>query len=100
MKTNIFIIAVSFLFLELGTLNCFAQGISINETGNAPAGCAILEVQPDVNFNKGLLLPRLTTAQRATIASPVEGLIIYNTTTSCFEIYKRFTDFIVKLMGI
>lgn len=88
MKINIFIVAVSSLFLELGTLNCFAQGISINETGNAPAGCAILEVQPDVNFNKGLLLPRLTTAQRATIASPVEGLIIYNTTTSCFEIYN------------
>lgn len=90
MKINIFIfiVAVSSLFLELGTLNCFAQGISINETGNAPAGCAILEVQPDVNFNKGLLLPRLTTAQRATIASPVEGLIIYNTTTSCLEIYN------------
>ena len=72
----------------LPTSYLFAQGVSINETGNPPSGCALLDIQPDVNFNKGLLLPRLTTAQRATIAAPIEGLIIYNTTTSCFEIYN------------
>lgn len=35
--------------------------------------------------NKGVLFPRLTTAQRNAIASPPDGLVIYNTTINCFE---------------
>jgi hypothetical protein len=38
---------------------------------------------------KGLLLPRLTTAQRDAIASPTEGLVIYNTTASAIEVYSK-----------
>jgi len=38
---------------------------------------------------KGLLLPRLTTAQRDAISSPMEGLAIYNTTSSAIEVYSK-----------
>lgn len=34
---------------------------------------------------KGLLPPRMTTAQRNAIANPAEGLLIFNTTTKCLE---------------
>lgn len=33
----------------------------------------------------GLLIPRLTTAQRNAIASPAHSLLIFNTTTNCYE---------------
>jgi hypothetical protein len=43
----------------------------------------------DINFtDRGLLIPRMTTAQRNSIASPADALMIYNTTTQCFEAYN------------
>lgn len=45
----------------------------------APAATAALEVS---STTKGLLLPRMTGAQRDAISSPADGLLIYNTTTS------------------
>lgn len=43
---------------------------------------AILDLQ---STSKGLLIPRLTTAERDAIQNPVEGLLIYNTTRGCLE---------------
>jgi hypothetical protein len=52
--------------------------------GSGPAnGSAQLELQ---STDKGMLIPRLTTAQRDAIASPAMGLMIYNTSTHCLEI--------------
>jgi len=68
------------LFPVLG----FSQGVGINSQGAAPHSSAGL----DVNFtDKGLLPPRLTTAQRDSIVSPAIGLQVFNTTTACFEVY-------------
>ncbi len=62
-----------------------AQGVGINESGTNPDPSAGL----DVNFvNKGLLPPRLTTAQRNAISSPANGLIVFNTETNCMEYYR------------
>ncbi|MBU6120408.1 beta strand repeat-containing protein [Hymenobacter siberiensis] len=47
-------------------------------TNGSPAASAALEVS---STSKGLLPPRLTTAQRDAIASPAAGLTLYNTTT-------------------
>jgi hypothetical protein len=53
----------------------FAQ-IGINTTGNSPHSSAGL----DVDFtNKGVLIPRMTQAQRNAIASPATSLLIYQT---------------------
>ena len=38
---------------------------------------------------KGILLPRMTTTQRNTIATPANSLLIYNTTNDRFEVYKN-----------
>ncbi len=53
--------------------------------GNTPDATAMLDVQ---STTKGVLLPRLTTAQRTAIASPAEGLLIYNTDTDCLNHYS------------
>lgn len=37
--------------------------------------------------DKGLLIPRLTTAERDAISSPTIGLMVYNTTTGSFEFF-------------
>lgn len=56
--------------------NAMAQNVAINASGTAANTSAGL----DVDFtNKGFLLPRVTAAQRAAIASPATGLIVYQT---------------------
>jgi hypothetical protein len=53
-----------------------AQNIGINATGAAPNASAGL----DVDFtNRGFLAPRMTAAQRAAIATPATGLLVYQT---------------------
>lgn len=55
----------------------FAQtNVAINATGVAAHPSAILDVS---STSSGLLVPRMTSAERDAIASPAEGLIIYQT---------------------
>jgi hypothetical protein len=61
-----------------------SQGISINTTGNTADNSAILDIS---STSQGLLIPRMTTLQRNNIASPATSLLIFNTTTNCFEAY-------------
>ena len=52
---------------------------------NTPNSNAILEMQAT---DKGVLVPRLTTAQRNAIATPTEGLLVYDTDIDCFFFYE------------
>ncbi len=73
-------------FLILINITVFGQigGVSISANGTNPDASAGL----DVNFsNKGFLLPRLTQTQRDSIHTPALGLIIFNTTTNCMDMY-------------
>jgi hypothetical protein len=51
----------------------------------SPQFSAVLEIS---STTKGFLPPRMTSPQRDAIASPVEGLTIYNTTINAFEAYN------------
>ena len=63
-----------------------AQNVAINESGSAPNSKAILDVSADVNRNKGVLLPRVTTSQRNNIspASSDTGLTVFDTDTKSY----------------
>ncbi|MBL7964300.1 MAG: hypothetical protein JNM31_10715 [Flavobacteriales bacterium] len=50
--------------------------VAINATGAAAAPSAILDVS---STTRGLLIPRMTLAQRGAIATPADGLMIYQT---------------------
>ncbi|NTW31369.1 MAG: hypothetical protein HGB12_01845 [Bacteroidetes bacterium] len=78
---------------QLSTFNCSSQGIAINVTGNDANAAAMLDVQSDTssdNSSQGLLIPRMSTARRNAITTPVPAsLLIYNTTTKCFEFFEN-----------
>ena len=74
---HIFTIAV---FLVLCKTNVSAQDNMGIGTLN-PDPSAILEVR---STDKGVLLPRLTSAQKNGISSPAQGLFIFDTTTESF----------------
>lgn len=79
------LLTVAITFFVANNLN--AQGVGINSSGNAPDPSALLDINSSPENNKGLLIPRLTTTERNSIASPAEGLQIFNTTTKCHETY-------------
>ncbi|PLW94072.1 MAG: hypothetical protein C0592_04280 [Marinilabiliales bacterium] len=56
--------------------NAFSQGVSINAVGNPPDASAMLDVS---STSKGLLVPRMTQAQRNAIVGPATSLLIYQT---------------------
>ncbi len=51
--------------------------------GATPDPSALLDVQSAAG---GVLLPRMTTAEREAIANPATGLLIFNTTLNCMEV--------------
>jgi hypothetical protein len=65
-----------------------AQGVGISESSISPHGSAILELKYTSGGYKGFLVPRMTTANRNTIATPATGLIIYNTDDNQLNFYN------------
>ncbi len=61
------------------TCKIFAQGVGIGT--KTPDRSAMLDV---VSTAKGMLVPRMNTAQRNAITSPARGLLVYDTTTNSF----------------
>ena len=82
MKHSKYII-LSLLILII-QLSAFSQNIAINEDGSQPHASAILDVQ---STSKGFLTSRMNDPQMNAIASPVNSLMIYNTTTNCLHYY-------------
>jgi hypothetical protein len=81
MKKYYILLSVAIL---AATIQTQAQ-TKIGGTG-APDGSAMLEVTGGAGNNKGILPPRLTTAQRDAINLPAKALMIYNTTTDQLQI--------------
>jgi hypothetical protein len=65
------------------SLGLYAQGVKIDKTGGVPNANAILDVEAT---DAGMLIPRMTTAQRTTLGSgmgaPEDGMMVYDTSTS------------------
>ena len=68
-------LTATLLFL-MATLLSHAQNIGINTDGTSPHASAILDVK---STTKGILIPRMTMAQRNAISTPAAGLMIYQT---------------------
>lgn len=98
------LILITTLFL-IGIFSSIAQNNmtkikdgTISGTSAVPNLGVVLELE---SVNKGFLTPRLSTAQRDAIVSAnrVDGLLIYNTTTGCFNYWSTAQDAWLSLCG-
>lgn len=62
-----------------------AQNVGINASGSNPDASAMLDV---VSTTKGMLIPRMTTAQRNAIVSPATGLLVFDSSVGSFWFYN------------
>jgi hypothetical protein len=58
--------------------------VAINTDGTTPNSSAMLDIK---STTKGLLAPRMTTAQRNAIVSPATGLMVFDTDVNKFFFY-------------
>ncbi|HOK37996.1 MAG TPA: hypothetical protein PLC87_04930 [Bacteroidales bacterium] len=80
------VILINFVVV-LSTFKVFSQGVAINTTEANPHPSAILDV---TSTNSGVLIPRMTQAQRNAISTPADGLLIFQTdNTSGFYYYEN-----------
>lgn len=87
--------AISGSQLHLGyNLNTGAISQTIVGSGLLPTTSAILDV---VSTTKGFLFPRMTTAQKNAIASPVAGLVVYDLTLNKLCVYTTAWEIITSL---
>jgi len=59
-------------------------------SGNVGIGTAVPDVSSKLDISSsagGLLIPRMTSAERDAISTPADALLIFNTTTSCLQMY-------------
>jgi trimeric autotransporter adhesin len=75
--------AVFMMGILLIAFSAYGQ-VAVNTDGSSPDPSAMLDVK---STNKGLLAPRMSTAQRLAIGSPAEGLMVYDTDLHALFIY-------------
>ena len=80
MKSLFFISLIS-----LSSLFAYSQSVGINEDGSVPDPSALLDIK---STSKGMLIPRMKSADRTGILNPGEGLLVYDNETASFWFYK------------
>jgi hypothetical protein len=84
-KSYKFSILINVFFFFWLVNYCSAQNnVGINSTGANPHPSAALDIDA---YDKGLLIPRLTTAQRLSILNPANGLLVYDVDLKCVCFY-------------
>jgi len=90
-KTNLHAIMLCVFVFLLSTANVNSQETArFTNSGQFAVGTTTPESDAIVDISsttRGLLIPRLTNAQRDAITTPPEGLLIYNTTLDKFDYY-------------
>jgi len=72
-------------FFAVLSFSAFSQNVAINGTGAPPVASAMLDI---TSVTSGLLIPRMTSVQRAAIAGPAQGLYVFDLTTNSFWFFN------------
>ncbi len=82
------LLSIVILLMTIGFQDTYGQdrGVGISEESIIPDPSAILELRHfDNSYSfKGLLIPRMNSAERTGIASPAQGLMVYDIQTNSF----------------
>lgn len=81
MKKNFTLAVIFFCLTSIG----YAQSVAINTDGSTADASALLDVK---STSKGFLMPRMNSAQRGAIVSPVLGLLVFDTDTKTIWAYN------------
>jgi trimeric autotransporter adhesin len=73
-KRPVIIITGIFILLSAFSLHGYSQGVAINSSGAEPDPSAMLDISA---ADKGILIPRMTMAERNAISSPQTGLLVF-----------------------
>lgn len=89
--------AIIVFFIAVST-PAFAQleGVAINGDGSPPDNSSMLEVSSN---NRGILIPRLTSAERSAIASPANSLLVFDSDLVKYMFYDAGTSTWKELGG-
>lgn len=85
MKSQLNLIAAALILLFCSSNAIHAQSMGISNAAITPDPSSILEMR---TTEKGILIPRMTTAERDNISSPATGLMLYNTITNQYNFYN------------
>lgn len=86
---------ILFTLLVFAFFQGSSQGrVGISPTGQDPHSSAALDI---VSPDKGLLIPRMSSISRTSIAAPANGLIIFDTDSNCIFFYRQPTTSWVSL---
>lgn len=85
MKTNLKLFVLS--AMSAYSLNISAQN-NVGIGTETPDATAILELN---SSTQGMLVPRMSTAERSAITTPADALLVYDTDVECFFFYKTST---------
>jgi hypothetical protein len=83
------------LVFVLSQMPAHAQ-VAINTDASQPDGSAMLDIKSTA---KGLLVPRMTTAQRGAIGTPADGLMVYDTNTKGVWVYQSGVGWMQSAYG-
>lgn len=78
-------------FISIALVAMSSHSYSQNNVGigiTSPAASAALDI---TSTSKGLLIPRMTTAERSAIAAPAKGLMVFDTNTNSFWFHNGTT---------
>ena len=79
------------LFITLLSLSVsFGQSVGIGT--NTPDSSAALEIK---SSDRGLLIPRMSAAERAAITNPATGLLVYDTDTAGFMYFDGIQWYLI-----
>jgi hypothetical protein len=96
---NLYLNGTSQIYLDAsaslsgGDANYINSAVKIG-ANSAPDASAILEL---TSITKGLLFPRMTTAQKNAIATPLAGLMVYDTTLNKLCVYTTAWETITSI---
>ena len=76
------------ILVFLACITSITAQVAVTPDGSAPHASAMLDVK---STDKGILVPRMSSVQRTAVASPAQGLLVYDLTTESFWFYTGAT---------